>query len=151
MKKYLLTFIISAGLYACNTSMGQENHYGAKIDEKGAVSINEIEKVMKGADEMNLKVEGKVAEVCQAKGCWMTLVKADGTAMRVTFKDYEFFVPKNISGKTVIVNGKAYMNTTSVEELKHYAEDARKSKEEIAMITAPKKELAFEADGVIVK
>ena len=151
MKKYLFAIVFTASLYACSTSVGQDNHYGAKIDDKGAIPINDIDKVMKGADEMNLKVEGKVAEVCQAKGCWMTLVKADGSKMRVTFKDYEFFVPKNISGKTVVVNGKAYMNTTSVEELKHYAEDGGKSEEEIAMIKEPKKELAFEADGVIVK
>jgi hypothetical protein len=43
------------------------------------------------------------------------------------------------------------MKTTSVAELQHYAEDAGKSKEEIAKITEPKLELTFVADGVIVK
>ena len=106
---------------------------------------------MEGKEEVTAKVEGKVAAVCQAKGCWMTLEKPDGSTMRVSFKDYGFFVPKDIAGKTVVIEGKAIINTTSVEELRHYAEDAGKSKAEIEMITEAKKELAFEADGVIVK
>lgn len=151
MKKYLFALFLTAGIYACNTTVAQDGHYGAKIDEKGAITVNELVAKMDGKNEMDAKVEGKVSEVCQAKGCWMTLEKGDGTKMRVTFKDYGFFVPKNISGKTVIINGKASVTTTSVDELRHYAEDAGKSKEEIAKITEPKKELAFEADGVIVK
>ncbi len=150
MKKYLFALLVTAGIYACDSSVAQENHYGAKIDAKGAITVKELVSKMEGKDEMIAKIEGKVSEVCQAKGCWMTLEKGDGTTMRVTFKDYGFFVPKNISGKTVIINGTASVTTTTVEELKHYAEDAKKSKEEIAKITKPEKELSFEADGVIV-
>ena len=39
---------------------------------------------------------------------------------------------------------------TSVEQLKHYAEDANKTKEEIAAIKEPKKEIIVEAKGVLV-
>jgi len=60
-------------------------------------------------------------------------------------------VPKDIAGKEVIVNGLAYVKETSVEEQRHYAEDAGKSEEEIATITSPKKSYAFEADGVLIK
>jgi hypothetical protein len=49
------------------------------------------------------------------------------------------------------MRGTASINVTSVEELRHYAEDAKKSKEEIEKITEPKSELVFEADGVIIK
>jgi hypothetical protein len=152
MKKYLgiaaVIFTLSLTVTLVNA---QSQNFGAKIDDQGAISMPELEKGMMTHEEMNTKVEGKVLNVCQAKGCWMTLEKSDGSKMRVTFKDYAFFVPKDISGKTVVVQGKAYINTTSVEELKHYAEDAGKSKEEIAKITAPEKELAFEAEGVIVR
>ena len=71
--------------------------------------------------------------------------------MRVTFKDYAFFVPKDASGKTVIMDGYAYKNVTTVAELRHYAEDAGKPKEEIEKITEPESELVFEAHGVIIK
>ena len=60
------------------------------------------------------------------------------------------FVPKDIKGKQVIVNGKAFVNEVPVDELKHYAEDAGKSVEEIAAITESKKTFSFEADGVLV-
>jgi len=150
MKKLFGTVVLITAIFVSNNAIGQKT-YGAKIDEKGAVSVKELVTKMEGKDEMPAKVEGTVKSVCQAKGCWMTLDKGDGTTMRVTFKDYGFFVPKDISGKTVVLNGKAYVNTTTVAELQHYAEDAGKSKEDIARITEPEKALAFEADGVIVK
>ena len=92
-----------------------------------------------------------VKEVCQAKGCWMTLQMKDSTEVMVRFKDYGFFVPKNIAGQEVIVNGKAYVAETSVDELRHYAKDAGKSEEEIEGITEPERTYAFLADGVLVK
>lgn len=127
--------------------------FGAKIDEAGAISMDSLQAMVKaGQTDINgIKVEGKVNEVCQAKGCWMNLDKGDGSGMRVTFKDYGFFVPKDCGGKTAVVLGHAYMDTTKVEDLRHYAEDEGKSKEEIEKITEPLIELAFEAEGVIIK
>jgi len=69
----------------------------------------------------------------------------------VKFKDYGFFVPKDIDGEEVIINGKAFVNEVSVEEQRHYAKDAGQSEEEIAAITKPKKTYSFEADGVLLK
>jgi hypothetical protein len=43
------------------------------------------------------------------------------------------------------------VSETSVEELRHYAEDAGKSQEEIEAITEPKKTYSFVADGVLLK
>ncbi len=99
-----------------------------------------------------MKVTGKVMEVCQKKGCWMTIVsdQPGQPEMRVTFKDYAFFMPKDLSGKQVVVDGYAYVETTPVDVLRHYAEDAGKPKEEIAAITTPKREISFEAFGVVI-
>ena len=98
----------------------------------------------------NIKIKAKVEEVCQAKGCWMNLVSDDApdSPMFVKFKDYGFFVPKDIAGREVIIEGEAFVEETSVEELKHYAEDKGKSSEEIAAITEPVKEVKFMATGV---
>ncbi|MEJ2113782.1 MAG: DUF4920 domain-containing protein, partial [Flavobacteriaceae bacterium] len=60
-------------------------------------------------------------------------------------------VPKDISGKVVIIQGKAFINEVPVDELRHYAEDAGKSEEEIAQITSPKKTYSCEAEGVLLK
>ena len=73
------------------------------------------------------------------------------TLTMVRFKDYGFFMPLDSKDREVIVEGKAFVKETSVKELQHYAEDAGKSKEEIAKITEPKKEFAFEANGVLMK
>jgi hypothetical protein len=72
--------------------------------------------------------------------------------MRVTFKDYGFFVPKEgMEGKEVVFEGVAKRKVTDVDMLKHFAEDAGKSQEEIDAITEPKVELTFVANGVIIK
>ena len=100
---------------------------------------------------MVVKVRGTVQEVCQAKGCWMNIANDEtGESMMVRFKDYGFFMPKDIAGREVIIEGQASFQETSVEELRHYAEDAGKSAEEIAAITEPKRELSFLASGVIL-
>ncbi len=125
--------------------------YGDKITADGAIPASSIVSRMKGADSLAIKITGTITSVCQHKGCWMQVDIGGGKAMRVTFKDYAFFVPKNISGKTVILDGHAYNTTTSVAQLRHYAQDAGKSEAEISKITEPEVNLAFEARGVIVK
>ncbi len=99
-------------------------------------------------DTVMTVLQGTVNEVCQAKGCWMTLAAGNDQEMMVKFKDYGFFMPKDISGREVVMNGMAYYQVTPVDELRHYAEDAGKSEEEIMAITEPKRELRFLADGV---
>lgn len=128
-----------------------QEYFGKRINEKAAIEAPQLPGKMGTKQTMNAKVTGTVESVCQAKGCWMKVKMDNGETMRVTFRDYGFFVPKDIAGKTVVVEGKAEKKTTPVAELRHYAEDAGKSEEEIAKITDPKHELAFVADGVIVK
>ena len=108
-------------------------------------------KTMAIGDSINSKITATVTKVCQAKGCWMTLNLGDDEEIMVKFKDYAIFMPKDIAGKEVIINGKAYVNVVSVDEQRHYAEDAGKPTEDIAIITKPKKTYAFEADGVLLK
>ncbi|MBK6484905.1 MAG: DUF4920 domain-containing protein [Chitinophagales bacterium] len=152
MKHYFFLLSMIAGITLCGSASAQTPAYfGQQIDEKGAISMAKLEKQMKDKDEMQTKVTGTVVECCQVKGCWMTIDKGDGTTMRVKFKDYGFFVPKDIAGKTAIMEGMARMETTSVDEQRHYAEDAGKTKAEIEAITQPTRELVFEASGVIIK
>nr|WP_321237082.1 DUF4920 domain-containing protein [uncultured Psychroserpens sp.] len=102
-------------------------------------------------DSVDAKMIAKVDEVCQAKGCWMKLDLPNGQQVMVKFKDYGFFMPKDISGKEVIINGKAFVNEVPVDEQRHYAEDGGATAEEIAKITEPKKTYSFLADGVLLK
>ncbi len=129
-------------------------YFGAKIGDDNVMTTKQLAdqyKSMKVGDTINIKVAAKVIEVCQAKGCWMSLNLDNGDEAMVKFKDYGFFMPKDIAGKEVIINGKAFVNEVPVNEQRHYAEDAGKSKEEIAAISQPKKTYSIEADGVLIK
>jgi hypothetical protein len=124
--------------------------YGAKTTAKGAIEVPVMEEKLATADKFTGKVKGTIKEVCTKKGCWMKLETTEGEGIMVKFKDYKFFMPQDIVGKEVVLDGVAKVTTTSVEELKHFAEDAGKSKEEIEKITEPKKEIEFMAKGVLV-
>ncbi|MEO6639004.1 MAG: DUF4920 domain-containing protein [Ginsengibacter sp.] len=124
--------------------------YGASVQDEDAISVAELQEKLESQKEFTGQVKGTVVSVCQEKGCWMKLAKADGTDIMVRFKDYKFFVPKNIDGKEVVLNGVAKKTTTSVAMLKHYAKDAAKANEEIDKITEPKNEIVFTASGVLV-
>jgi hypothetical protein len=149
MKKLLLILFVLAGNYAVQAQ--NVAHFGKEINDKKAIPAGELPARMGEQQEMAAKVTGTVESVCQVKGCWMKVKTSSGETMRVIFKDYAFFVPKDITGKTVVFEGEAQMKTVPVEHLQHYAKDAGKSEEEIAKITESKKELTFIADGVLVK
>ena len=127
--------------------------FGEKIESSDALSADQMLEKFKGlkiGDTINVKFASKIGEVCSKKGCWMVLPVADKETM-VRFKDYSFFMPLDSKGNEVVVEGKAFVKETSVDELRHYAEDAGKVKEEIEKITEPKKEFAFLAHGVLMK
>ncbi len=130
------------------------NSFGEKITSNKAITSEELLskfRDLKVGDTINVKVASTINEVCSKKGCWMKVPLNKETETMVRFKDYGFFMPLDSKGKEVVLNGKAFVKETSVKELQHYAEDAGKSKEEIAKITEPKTEFAFEADGVLLK
>jgi hypothetical protein len=147
MKKLLFGIMFLGASFMAKS----QSFHGEQISEQGAIPATELETKMATKEEMPAKVTGVVESVCKTAGCWMKVKTTDGKTMRVTFKDYGFFVPKDIAGKTVVFEGVAKVKTTSVSMLKHYAEDGGKSKEEIAKITEPEKAIGFVATGVIVK
>lgn len=125
--------------------------YGAKVKAKGAIDLTDVASQLEsGATFEETKMKAKITDVCPNKGCWLKLELPDGKQAMVKMKDYGFFVPLAAKGKTVIIEGKASMKTVSVNELKHYAEDAKKSQAEIDAITQPKKEINILAKGIVV-
>lgn len=128
--------------------------FGDKISEDKAITSQEMFtkfENLKLGDTINTKFVSEIKELCSKKGCWMKLSLSKESETMVRFKDYSFFMPLDAQGKEVVLTGKAFLKITTVAELQHYAEDAGKSKEEIAQITAAKKEFAFEANGVLLK
>lgn len=123
--------------------------YGEKITAGKIINTESLsEKLNSGA--LQTKIEGKVLEVCPNKGCWIKLQLDDNSVATVKMKDYSFFVPTALEGKRVVAFGKVEMAVTSVNELRHYAQDAKKPQEEIDAINEPKKEIKILANGIEV-
>ncbi|MBI2967452.1 MAG: DUF4920 domain-containing protein [Bacteroidetes bacterium] len=166
MKKQILSLAFILIFFSCGERGHNHEHehgdtaavesagtgsFGEAITEDGAILATEIATNTGDADSVALKVTGKITDVCQKKGCWMMVDIGNGKEMRVTFKDYGFFVPKDAAGKTAVIDGYAYKDTVPVEALKHYAEESGKPQSEIDAITEPEIALAYEARGVIIK
>lgn len=120
--------------------------------ESKAVSVDKLSKKLKKDNKKaeNVAVKGKVVDVCDKKGCWLTIQTEDNSQFFVKMKDYAFFVPTALKGKNVVMEGTAERKVTSVDEQKHYAEDAKKPQAEIDAITTPKEEIRFVANGIKV-
>jgi len=128
--------------------------FGEKITDENVISkevMAEKFNTLKEGDTIDVKFASSINEVCKSKGCWMKLDLGDEKESMVRFTDYGFFMPLDSDNKEVIVDGRAFVTKISVKEQRHYAEDAGKTKEEIARITEPKFTYAFEADGVLMK
>lgn len=164
MKKVFLLVAFSLFLVS-NSSVAQSKKaaainandyalFGEKFTPSGVLTEKAMlkkYKTLKKGDTVVLKFKSKIKEVCKKKGCWMNMDLSDNNNSFVRFKDYGFFVPLNADGSEAIVNGKAYIDVVSVEELRHYAKDGKKSQEEINKITKPKVTYAFQATGVLIK
>lgn len=151
MKKLLLLSVIC--LLINSLSFAQQ--YGQTFDLENAMEVSDFVKSMESKNKTeNIVVTGTITEVCQKAGCWMKLENEDGDDIFVKFKEedgnHELVIPKDYAGKTATVYGIASKKTTSVKELKHYAEDAGEPEEVIAKITKPKQTLRIDATGVII-
>lgn len=163
MKKIIYTLLAISTLFACGTKeekkeeakeepkeeVSKDTLFGVDFGKEGALTTEEFVNEFVGKDSMEAKIMGTVSEVCKKKGCWMTMDLGNGKTMRVSY-DYKFLLPLNCDGLPIVINGMAYMDTISVEDQKHYLEDAKASKEEIAAITEPEINISFLATGVIL-
>lgn len=124
---------------------------GAPISEGNVFSESEMSRVyseLQPGDTLATRFEGEVVSVCQMKGCWMRLEIPGGETVMVRFKDYGFFVPKDISGSRVVVEGKAFVSEVDEAERRHMAEDAGEPDSLIAKISGSQLQRGFEASGV---
>ncbi|MBC6366048.1 DUF4920 domain-containing protein [Algoriphagus sp. AK58] len=126
-------------------------NYGDLIEDNEVLSTGEMVAKVEAEGSFSGKISGEIKEVCTKKGCWFAMELPNGESMRVTFKDYGFFIPTNSQGFPIVMEGVATLSETDVETLRHFAEDQGKSKEEVEAITEPKKEITFEATGVVIK
>jgi hypothetical protein len=143
----LLAFSAVAALtLTAGTPKGET--FGKPLAGAPKVSLTDLQKSPDDHAGKTIQTEGNVSAVCVQKGCWMTLGQG-ARPVRVTFKDYGFFVPKDIGGATAVVEGVFTVKTIPEATAKHYAEETPGGKPD--EIKGDQKELAFEATGVEVR
>ena len=162
MKKYMIALAVAAIAIACSApesnSVKDEKEklgksYGpVAVDINKAISVADMLKDFDGKNgEVEYTIEADISEVCSKAGCWINIDKGNGDTFMVRFKDHFTIPPKTEVGTGAYLHGVAFMDTISVADLQHFAEDAGKSKEEIAAITEPEFEINFIADGITLK
>ncbi|PTX44136.1 uncharacterized protein DUF4920 [Christiangramia gaetbulicola] len=169
MKRYFIIAVCALGFVACKQNENEKKpelaladftqqdykSFGQEITPANSLSAKEMTAKyvsLQAGDTIPAKFSATINSVCKMKGCWMTLdLPGTDEDPMVKFKDYGFFVPKDIEGKEVIVEGIAFIEETSVEDQKHFAEDAGKTKEEIEAISEPSRSPGFLAHGVLIK
>jgi hypothetical protein len=139
--------VFLALLLVLTSTLALAEHYGAPIEAKNPVTLAAAIKQLDKQSNANVLVESKVDKVCVVKGCWLGLV-SEADDIRVTFKDYAFFVPSSLIGKTVIVEGVLEKVTMTLDETKHYVKDAGGDP---SIVTEPRVEYRIVASGVEVK
>jgi hypothetical protein len=141
--------ILAVALVASASSLfaGEVIKRGAaiKVDAK-AIPLTEI--LAKPAEYTTeaVVVEGHVEQSCTRKGCWIQVAAKEGEApVRVTFKDYAFFVPLDSKGMDARMEGVTQVKTLSKADADHLAEEGAKLQRN-ADGTA--NEVSFIANGV---
>ena len=159
MKQIILSIAIAVLFSSCSVKPKTELTavenikglvYGDSVKNDNVIELTALSTAMVNETKLDLKIKGKVDEVCPRKNCWITMKLTNGEEMRITFKDSSLAVPQTLKGKEVILDGFAYSDTLSVDDQKHYAKDAGKAASEIAKITTPKIHILYEARGLVV-
>ena len=97
--------------------------FGSPLDDAvPAVSLEQIAGDGERFVGQSVRVEARVSEVCQKKGCFF-IAQEGSSVLRISFKDYGFFVPTNISGKRVMFVGEVVAKEITPEAAEHFAED----------------------------
>ena len=134
-------------LLALTATLASAEQYGAPITMKDPMTLEAAVKQLQGKPSATVLVEAEVGSICKVKGCWIGL-KSTASELHVTFKDYAFFVPPTLMGKTVLAQGELKKVTMTLEETKHYVKDAGGDP---ATVTQPRVHYELTASGVQVK
>ena len=145
----VLTFVLFSGAAAigagADSSIPQGEDFGAGLTLDHAAEVDEVAKHPERYAGKPVLVHGTVSQVCQRKGCWMIL--RDGEAhVRVRFKNYGFFLPRDCSGKEAYVEGTVRKDTLSKKTARHY--EIETSGGDLSKVEGPRRELGMVATGV---
>jgi hypothetical protein len=117
-----ITLFVGSLLFAAGLVAGNEViKRGAAIPaDARTVALSDV--LAKPADYQKtpVVVEGVIEKNCTNKGCWMELAPEKGkNGVRVTFKDYGFFIPLDSKGMRARAEGVTVTKQLSKKEADH--------------------------------
>ena len=127
------------------SSMGEK--FGKDLSDARILPVKDVLDRPEAFEGKTVKLEGTILEVCQAEGCWLTLGEGD-SRITVNMERHSFFVPKDSSGRHVIVEGKIIRRVMSEEEIEHREAEGAASLKGGAKPGAPK--VSLEARAVLI-
>jgi hypothetical protein len=144
MKKLLLVLLLTTTAFASEAITR-----GAPISKDAkAIPLATVLENPASYTKDTVVVEGVIAASCTRQGCWMQLAPSEEKAaqsVRVTFKDYGFFIPLQAKGMKARAEGVAVVKTLTKEDADHLEEEGAKltrQKDGTAL------EVSFVANGV---
>ncbi len=140
----LWAFLIS--LLSCAPAP-QSQWYGGRFDTTAALSADQLLSHWPDTIGHQVVVQGTVAEICIAEGCWLTLRTPHGDPIFVDW-DHAFSVPHENQAKQVYIKGRVYVDSSHLETLRSEAKKAGKSDSAIARMVELKLRPALKASGV---
>jgi hypothetical protein len=103
------------------TNNGDVIKRGAPLGDSPSVAFADVLKEPQKYADKVVTIEGVAERVCTSKGCWMEIApKAGAESVRVTFKDYGFFVPTSSKNFKVKAEGKFAVKVLTKEKADHY-------------------------------
>jgi hypothetical protein len=118
MKRASIVLVLLAS--ATIASAAEVVKRGAPVSAANAIPLATVLRTPRDYQKEPVVVEGTIQQACTRKGCWMELAaepKAKG--VRVTFKDYGFFVPLDSKGMKARVEGVTKTRTLTKAEVDH--------------------------------
>jgi hypothetical protein len=123
--------------------------YGQKPDTLTVMTADKVEVFMGKKTRISTAIEGKVIRVIKEKGGWFEMDAGSGRLIAAHFKDYNIILPKEIAGRTVIIDGVA-QKLFIADDLQHFAGDTVTGKMQHKVKTDAKRKVTFEVKGLLV-
>jgi len=141
--------IVTSGCGPHYTQLGQD----LQLPAAQTVAVKDVLADPATYDGKTIRLAGKVHEVCQHKGCWVTLTEDGQKTVRVQFAcpAEGRFVPADAAGRQAIVEGQIEVIEISEETARHYKEEAGGSAEEIAAIKGPQRTVRMHSAGLLLE
>ena len=149
MTRVLLGLVLSATLFGTGPARAESppasDDFGAALTLEQATPLAAVLADPERYAGEPVLVAGRLTDVCQRKGCWTEL--QDGSArVRVRFKDYGFFLPKDSTGRQALAQGVVTIETLSQDGARHYESESRDGDPD--SIVGPQRQVGFLASGV---